>query len=66
MNGIGADGRAAMLNHLDSLLDETDANDLEEVRSCEVAKYVVEPTFDNRAYTHVLLQATSRKSTSPT
>lgn len=32
MNGIGADGRAAMLDHLDSLLDDTDAHDLEEVR----------------------------------
>ena len=32
MNGIGADGQAAMLDHLDSLLDDTDAHDLEEVR----------------------------------
>lgn len=31
LDGIGADGRAAMLNHLDSLLDATDPEDLEEV-----------------------------------
>lgn len=31
LNGIGADGRAAMLDHLDSLLDDTDAHDLDEV-----------------------------------
>ena len=36
MNGIGADGRAAMLNHLDSLLDDSNANDLEEVRLGQV------------------------------